>query len=63
MLWICVLAFFCGILVSSQYYEFQCNKKIVEEFYPEISCLNGWKCDMSSLVGNGNLTLVMGDGS
>lgn len=47
MLWICLLAFVCGILVSSQYYEFQCNKHIVEEFYPEISCLNGWKCNRS----------------
>ena len=29
------------MLVAGKYYEFQCNKHIVEEFYPEASCRIG----------------------
>lgn len=45
-MWLCVLALLTGWNVGGFYYEYQCNKHIVEEFYPEIACINGLKCDM-----------------
>lgn len=45
--WICVLALLTGWNVGGYYYEYQCNKHIVEEFYPELACMQpGLKCDM-----------------
>jgi len=46
-IWIAILAFVTGWNLAGYYYEYQCNKHIVEEFYPEIACINpGLKCDM-----------------
>jgi len=44
---IALLALLTGWNVGGFYYEYQCNKHIVEEFYPEVSCINGFKCDMN----------------
>jgi hypothetical protein len=46
--WIVVFAFVCGMVLAGKYYEFQCNKHIVEEFYPEIACINpGFRCNLT----------------
>jgi len=40
-IWIAITAFVVGLLVAGKYYEYQCNKHIVEEFYPEAACRIG----------------------
>lgn len=57
-IWLCILALISGWNVGGFYYQYQCNKHIVEEFYPEVACLNsGLKCDMSK-VNPGLLALL-----
>ena len=57
-IWIVILAFVVGCLISGKYYEYQCNKHIVETFYPEESCRMGLKCNISNFVNLGNESIL-----
>jgi len=57
-IWISILALITGYNVAGFYFQYQCNKHIVEEFYPEIACANGFKCNLSDSYFSGlNLTM------
>jgi len=62
---ISILALITGWNVGGFYYEHQCNKHIIEEFYPEVACLNGLKCDMErvnpELMNMLNNSLMLND--
>lgn len=55
---ISILALLTGYNLAGYYFEYQCNKHIVEEFYPEVACQNGLKCSIDNFNFLNNDTLI-----